>query len=479
MNDVSDHQLLRDYSENRSETAFGELVRRHVDFVYSAALRLVGDRHLAEDVTQSAFAVLAEHAAELTAHPVLTGWLHCTTRNLAAKIVRADVRRRAREQEAAAMNELLSTDPDPLWKQIAPHLDTALGELEESDRDALLLRYFERKSAREMAKILNTSETAAQKRVSRAVERLREFFSKRGIAIGASGLVVVISTNAVQSAPLTLAGTISTATTLAGTTIHISTALVTKAIAMTAMQKFAVVATATVLIGAGIYEAHQAAQLRQQFQTLQQWQVPFAEQVAQLEQQNGALSQKIAALRDENEAWKRNSSELLKLRAEVGLLRQATNDLGKLREENHQLTQSPPPSAPKTDDEILQLMKDKHNCAHAWMEAFINYANNHQGQLPNSFEEAATFWPPYVGTWPDVKPDEFEILYSGSLNAITNREAIVFREKKLWQHIGGKWGRFDVLASGQVQYGSVPPGFANGDFTDWEKERIVSVANQN
>src|SRR5438552_14906971 len=211
MNNLTDQQLLRDYTEARSEVAFAELVRRHVDFVYSAALRMVRDAHLAEDVTQGVFVALARTAHQLANRPVLSGWLHRTAQNLAAKAVRSDVRRRAREQEAAAMNELLTTEPDAIWERIAPHVDAALGELSETDRDALLLRYFERKSAREMAQTLGTSEEAAQKRVSRAVERLREFFAKRGITVGASGLVVVITANAIQTAPIGLAATISSA----------------------------------------------------------------------------------------------------------------------------------------------------------------------------------------------------------------------------------------------------------------------------
>src|SRR5438309_10694514 len=110
---------------------------------------------LANRQGQSPRAALAQNARQLTDRPVLSGWLHHTTQNLAANAVRSDVRRRAREQEAAAMNEL--HEPDAVWEHIAPHLDQALGELSEADRDALLLRYFQGKSAREMAQTLGTS----------------------------------------------------------------------------------------------------------------------------------------------------------------------------------------------------------------------------------------------------------------------------------------------------------------------------------
>jgi DNA-directed RNA polymerase specialized sigma24 family protein len=129
VNCLTDQQLLRDYTERRSDTAFAELARRHVDLVYSAALRMVRDAHLAEDVTQSVFVALAQNARQLTDRPVLSGWLHCTAQHIAAQTVRTDVRRRAREQEAAAMNELLTAEPDAVWEHIAPHLDAALGEL--------------------------------------------------------------------------------------------------------------------------------------------------------------------------------------------------------------------------------------------------------------------------------------------------------------------------------------------------------------
>ncbi len=332
MNSLTDQQLLRDYTGRWSEAAFAELVRRHVDFVYSAALRMVRDAHLAEDVTQGVFVALARNARQLTDRPVLSGWLHRTAQNLAANAVRSDVRRRAREQETAAMNELLSAEPDAVWEHIAPHLDAALGELNEADRDALMLRYFERKSAREMAQSLGVSDEAAQKRVSRAVERLREFFAKRGVTVGASGLVIVLSANAVQAAPVGLAVTISSAAALARTTIaSTTTATATKAIAMTTLQKTLIAVTLTAAVGAGIFEVRQNSRLRAEVQTLQQ-QAPLAEQIEQLTRDSDNATRQLAALRDENERLNRNTGELLRLRAEVARLRNEVAQTGRTLE---------------------------------------------------------------------------------------------------------------------------------------------------
>ena len=293
MNSWTDQQLIRDYTGSRSEPAFAELVRRHVDFVYSAALRMVRDPHLAEDVSQGVFVALAQTAPQLTDRPALAGWLHRTTQNLAANAVRSDVRRRAREQEAATMNELLAAEPDPGWEHIAPHLDAALGELSEGEREALLLRYFQRQSAGEMAQTLGISDEAAQKRVSRAVERLRELFAKRGVAVGASGLVAVVSANAVQAAPAGLALTISSSAALGATTLA-TTATATKAIAMTVLQKTLITAAIAAAVGTGIYQAHQASTLRRQVRTLQQQQAPLADQLTALQTENERLSNQVA-----------------------------------------------------------------------------------------------------------------------------------------------------------------------------------------
>src|SRR5664279_4192939 len=113
MNGLTDQELLRDYAEERSEAAFTQLARRHVDLVYSAALRMVHDEHLAEDVTQGVFLALVQNAARLRDRRALPGWLHHTTQHFAANAIRAEVRRRVREKEAAAMNELLATQSEP------------------------------------------------------------------------------------------------------------------------------------------------------------------------------------------------------------------------------------------------------------------------------------------------------------------------------------------------------------------------------
>jgi RNA polymerase sigma factor (sigma-70 family) len=286
---ASDQQLLREYVERRSEAAFTELVRRHVDMVFSAAVRMVCDGHLAQDVAQGVFVGLARNAARLTDRPVLSGWLHRTARNLAAETVRKDVRRRAREQEAAAMNDPLSARPDPLWENLAPHLDAVLDELSDSERDAVLLRYFERKTAREMAQTLGVSEEAAQKRVSRAVERLRALFASRGVSVGAGGLALLITANAVQAAPAGLAGG-AAAAALAASGGGATTLTLLKLIAMTKLQTAtvgAIVVAAAVLTPLVL---RQQASLRRENDALRG-------QLAELQAANQSLSNQLAAPR--------------------------------------------------------------------------------------------------------------------------------------------------------------------------------------
>ncbi len=331
----TDLELLKCYTRDRAEDAFAELVRRHLDLVHSAALRQVGSPQLAEEVAQSVFTDLARNAHRLAPDTILTAWLYQVTRRTAIDVVRREARRQLREQIATEMNAMNATTAD--WTHIEPLLDEAMHALDDTDRAAVLLRYFENKSLREVGTTLGTSDDAAQKRVSRAVERLREFFAKRGVTVGASGLVAVISANAVQAAPVGLAVTISTAAALGGTTIvTTATATAVKTIAMTTMQKALVTATVAVLAGTGIYEARQASQLRSQVQTLQQQQAPLTEQIQKLHNEREEATNTIARLKEELAKNQTSNAELLKLRGEIGVLRTQLADAGNAKAKSEQ-----------------------------------------------------------------------------------------------------------------------------------------------
>jgi len=248
--DESDLELLARYSRRHAEDAFAELVRRHLDLVHSAALRQVRVPHLAEEVAQSTFIKLARHAGQLAPDTILTAWLYQVTRRTAIDVVRREASRQLREQIATEMNAMNATAAD--WTHIEPLLDEAMHALDDTDRTAVLLRYFENKSLREVGATLGTSENAAQKRLARAVERLREFFAKRGVNVGASGLVVVISANAVQAAPVGLAASVATAAVLKGTVLTASTVTLGKGMLnLMAISKLKVTATVAVLLLVG------------------------------------------------------------------------------------------------------------------------------------------------------------------------------------------------------------------------------------
>lgn len=317
-------QLLDRYSRHRDQDAFGEVVRRHLDLVHSAALRQVRSPQLAEEVAQSVFMDLARQAHRLAPDTILTAWLYQVTRRTAVDVVRREARRQNRENLATQMNSMFAdsgTDVPSAWLDIEPLLDEAMAALGDADRAAILLRYFENKNLREVGQSLGTSEDAAQKRVSRAVERLRSYLTRRGVTVGASGLITAISANAVQAAPAGLAATISTAGLVGATLATTAVATSTQAIAMTTLQKTVVTFTVAVLAGTGVYEARQASRLRDQNQTLQQQHAPLIEQVGSLISERDQTAQQLTALRDENERLNRNTSELLRLRGEIGVLR--------------------------------------------------------------------------------------------------------------------------------------------------------------
>ena len=207
---IADHQLLAEYITNRSDSAFGELVNRHIDLVFSAACRMTqNDRPLAQDVTQTVFADLARKAAQLPANVVLPGWLYRHTCFTASKAIRTERRRQVREQIALEMNAL-ENQPEAGWDKIAPELEDAMNSLGDADRDALVLRFFRGRDFRAVGATLGISEDAAQKRVSRALEKLRDLLGARGVGLTAVTLGTVLIAESVTAAPVGLAATVTT-----------------------------------------------------------------------------------------------------------------------------------------------------------------------------------------------------------------------------------------------------------------------------
>jgi RNA polymerase sigma factor (sigma-70 family) len=470
---TSDCDLLRRYAETNSEEAFAELVRRHLDLVYSAALRQVnGDAHLAQDVTQSVFTDLARKAESLSRRLVLTGWLYTSAHFAAAKAVRAERRRRAHEQEAQTMRELHDPTPDLDWSKLRPVLDEAMHQLKEADREAILLRYFEQRQLAEIGARLGVSENTARMRVERALDKLRAHLARRGISTSASVLSAAISVSAVQSAPAGLAATLTSAS-LAGAAAETGiSATLMKLMATTKLK--AGIMSAFVIAGVMtslVIDRQARAGLREQEESWRQQ----AHQRAQLAADNERLSNLAAQIN--GSAANGQLDELLKLRAEAERLRSQTKKLDALREGNGRLQELPSPQ-PQTPLQVAEMVRAKQECVEAWMRAFIACARENRGQLPASFEQAEPFWPKEIRKRTDVAADQFEILYAGSLDALTNQRVIVFREKKPWPHLTGKWGRFYGMASGGGQYCSSSDKTANGNFDAFEREAAAPTTRQ-
>jgi RNA polymerase sigma factor (sigma-70 family) len=228
MHDAGDMELLREYDRQGSEAAFAALVQRHVNLVYSAAHRHVGIEAHAEEITQAVFIILARKAAGLRADTILEGWLYETTRLTALSFLRGERRRQFLEQEAYMQSTLQESTDEPIWNRLAPLLDEAMARLGKKDRDAVVLRFFKDKNLREVAAAMRVNESAAQRRVHRAVEKLRKFFTKRGIMLPAAVLTAAISANSVQAAPVTLAKTVTAVAIVKGSIAAASTLTLVK-----------------------------------------------------------------------------------------------------------------------------------------------------------------------------------------------------------------------------------------------------------
>jgi RNA polymerase sigma factor (sigma-70 family) len=223
MMEVTDSDLLEQFQQSESDEAFARIVDRYINLVYSVALRHTANPHHAEEITQAVFIILARRAGSLGRQTVLSGWLHHAARLTAANFLRSEIRRARREQEAFMRSTLEETPQGTLWQELSPLLDNAMARLKQTDRDALVLRYFENKSLPDVGKALGVGERAAQKRVGRALEKLRRFFAKRGVAATVAIIATEISSHSIQAAPMGLAqqitATAAKGSAVAGTTL--------------------------------------------------------------------------------------------------------------------------------------------------------------------------------------------------------------------------------------------------------------------
>jgi RNA polymerase sigma factor (sigma-70 family) len=452
----SDAKLLRKYAEFGAENAFAEIVNRHTNLVYSAALRQVNSTDTAAEVTQSVFIGLAQSARVLSARlsddASLAGWLCRSARNIALNIRRGDYRRHSRER--LAMENLEShSDAAVPWDHLCPVLDQAMAELSEPDNDALVMRFFENQDLRSIGLALGVSDDAAQKRVSRALDRLRELLLRRKVTATTATLCLLLPEHAVQAAPPGLAASISTS--VAGTAIQASsTALAAKAVAMTTLQKTIVGAVLATAIGFGIYENRLASRLGEELNTERANRTSLAEKLNQLQRERDNTTERLTASLAELELLKSDDKalELMRLRGRIAGLdatrRDEQNDpvaatarewLSRVQWLKNRVEETPGAKIPEfrflTEKDWVEVAKDAdletedgiklafsrlrfqavRGFAPRMQSALDTYVKKSGGQLPTEISQLKTSFEPPVE---DSVLERYRLLKTGHLRDI-------------------------------------------------------------
>jgi hypothetical protein len=384
------------------------------------------------------------------------------------------------------MNSVAGPEPSAdRWEQVEPHLDQALDALGRMDRDAVVLRFLQRRDLRSVGQALGCSEDAAQKRVTRAVEKLRHFLGRRGITLSAAALSGLLGGPAAGAAPAGLAAIISTSAMASAAAAGAGAAgagVASTLLHLMTTEKLTTVAVSTLLVaglGTPLALQHQAKRnLEVENQALRQQ----GELVEQLRTENRRLAA-VHVDPDEAERLRRENAEVHRLRGEVALLRSQQQDAERVAAENVELRRmiteiakdvaAQQTRTPEQEREFENGI-NRLNLSKNWMLAIHLYAQEHEGLVPAAFADALPFFRP-DDVIEGLSADDLEIVYAGKLDEIQDwARTIVVREREPQLSLEGKWTRAYGFADGHSEIRAQP----TDDFTAWEQERMVGTALQ-
>ncbi len=471
MHATADHELLRRYAEHGAEDAFTKLVQRHLNLVWAAARRITGNADLARDVAQTVFTDLARKAGTLPRETVLAGWLYRAACLAAAKQVRGEARRVLREQHAMATLAPAVTDSadSRAAEELQPVLDAALAELSETDRDAVVLRFLAGRSLAEVGTALGTGEDAAQKRVSRALEKLREAFRRRGVNVGGVNvgggvMAAALGLAGAEAAPPGVAAGIGAAALAAPGTAGGTGATL---LLMKTKLTLGIVGGAAV-IAALTWQQHNLTGLTEENSALRR-------QLAA----NAATppSPRATNASEADSANLEQQEELLRLRGEVAQLRR-TN-----RPASSASSTAPAPASGDIDALATQMLiaeaastKIIKTMKNLGLAARI-FSTDHEDRLPTTLDEIkgeVDSLAAAEGTWPNGVPLElFEFFPHERLVSAREPQLILFHEKSARRLPDGTWERIYCLTDGSV----LRINRADGDFSEFELARTATRAN--
>ena len=471
----TDIELLRAFVESSSESAFTELVQRHIDLVYSVALRqLRGNSHLARDATQAVFCELARNARKLREHQALSGWLYTTTRFVASRIDRSESRRAAREQ-AFAMNTNLESTTEIGWKEVENLLDDAMQDLSSVDREAVLLRYFRNESFGAIGAVFGASENAARMRVERALEKLRAALGRRGVNCPSAVLSALLAANAISMAPTGLAATVAVPAIASAAAASGVGVLKILEIMVTTKVKTAVAVIALAGTTTGWIVARRNS--------------------AELERENALMRQTTTVMPDQVGEADPSGADDARLRAERNELMRLRGEVTELRRQLREIEAAPPVVARKQREATMELTPEeqakdqlktigiaKLNVAKGWGLAFYRFAQTNKDLMPTDFQQAAANYPELSQELSRIlaeagvggaNGDGFEITFQGRLHDIENPgEAIIMREKEPF-HVepDGAAVKTYLFADGHAEVHKA----RDGNFEQWEAERMPKL----